>query len=406
MRYFIALIIGIGCVIFSNSLTNSFIWDDKSQIIQAAIIHSAENIPLLFITSISNPQGSIIDPFNYFYRPLMFVFFNILYSLGGGQVLYFHIFQIFLYIINAILLLYFFKSLFSKGFAFLLSLIFLVHPANETTAVGIAYLQDPLFFFFGISALLLLKVNVSLSWMPVIVVLLLFLSLLSKETGILFVCVVLLYVFLFQKRLLGTYAKLSIIMLFIYTILRIIASRLYFLYIIDTAVIPKSLVERLATTPKIFYFYIHEIFVPTETISVYGSSLRATASNIVNLYLFVSISFLLILFIIGRIVWKKKRDYFRYYLFFLIWFFLGIGINLQIFKLEQVVAKRWIYFPLAGFLGLIGVFINAIGIKSKRWVFALLVLTVFIIVTFSIQTWKMNFYWKNEKIANTHTQKY
>src|SRR5471030_2610944 len=82
--------------------------------------------------------------------------YAILYFLGNGSLLPFHIFQLSLYLISVLLIYLIFLKFFGSKIAFLLSLIFLTHPVNEEIVAYIGDLQDVLFFFFGVSSLYLI----------------------------------------------------------------------------------------------------------------------------------------------------------------------------------------------------------------------------------------------------------
>lgn len=129
----IVIISVIGFVIFSSGLFNSFVWDDQPQITQNPIIQSLTNFPLFFSggTFYSGTDQSS----GFSYKPLLNLSFAVNYAIGGGSSLSFHVFQIFLYIINAILLIWVFRKFFNLTLSFALSLIFLVHPINSESSI-------------------------------------------------------------------------------------------------------------------------------------------------------------------------------------------------------------------------------------------------------------------------------
>ncbi len=74
---------------------------------------------------------------------------------------------------------------------------------------------------------------------------------------------------------------------------------------------------------------------------------------------------------------------------------------LQIFPLDQFIAKRWFYFPLAGLLGLVGIALNLLSgrIKISKILTAAL---IFIIFIFGLKTYTMNTYWKSDNVLKEH----
>src|SRR5258708_14907634 len=101
--------------------------------------------------------------------------------LFGENAFFFHFLQVLLFVTNAVLVFLLLKKFINSHLVFVLSLIFLVHPINQTVAAYIATLQDTLFFFFGMLALLVTIAN-KVKYSQLIVFSLLALSLLSKET--------------------------------------------------------------------------------------------------------------------------------------------------------------------------------------------------------------------------------
>jgi len=92
------------------------------------------------------------------------------------------------------------KHFFSKKVSLVLSLFFLIHPIQVESVVFIAQTVSPLLFLFGISAVVLsLRDEISLKRAGIISSLLL-LSFLTKETGFLFLFIILLYRVLVKKN--------------------------------------------------------------------------------------------------------------------------------------------------------------------------------------------------------------
>src|ERR1039458_5774375 len=78
----IHFIIILGFIVFLNGLFNNFIGDDFEQIINNPYVHSLNNIFIFFSGSTfynGNSQGLIGS----FYRPIMTVFYAVIYTLFG-----------------------------------------------------------------------------------------------------------------------------------------------------------------------------------------------------------------------------------------------------------------------------------------------------------------------------------
>jgi len=375
VRWQIFLIILIGITIYANGIPNDFVNDDVAQITENATVQSFHNIPQFFFDNIFYNDGNLqLGPA--YYKPLMFTSFSVIYSLFGANAIPFHIFQLMVFIANTFLLFLFLKKYFRQSTAFVLSLIFLVHPINSEVALYISDLQDVLFFFFGITALLILQTYKSKKSL-LFSALLIFLSLLSKETGLLFLLISLLYVFFYKRNYFLSFFLLQVLFFILYIVLRIHAIGIMMPHLNSTPIETFTFKQRLITMPALFLFYLRQLFIPI-TLSV---SYLWVISQIDLLHFFIPL-LIDILFLItlsaGIILFKKSYTsrkkqiandtYFKSYCFFAVWLLLGLVFHLQIFTLDKTAADRWLYFPIVGLLGIMGVLYEYVSssILSKK----------------------------------------
>ncbi len=361
-HYFL-LLIAIGFLVFTKTLFNGFVLDDTHLIVNSPTIHSLNSLPTLFTQSFryhNQPPGI----FNFYYKPFMFVSFTFLYAIGNGNPFPFHLFQLIIYIINSLLLFTFFCKFWNKKLSFFLSLLFLLQPANIEVVSYSASLQDTLFLFFGLSSLLIAsnkKLNTLLS-AGIVSILLLF-SLLSKESGILFIFIVPLFMFFFVKAKWKTYLFSSIISLSIYLLLRINTLTQPFTVLLDHHVQHFSLTERILASLAIFGFSIQELLLPQFKFQEF---LKTGIIPPMDLLAFTleTIVFICILVFCGMWVKKTNKKQLSYFIFFSIWLILGILFHSQLFfSLDVFIALRWLYFPLVGMLGILGVLFTTVSSK-------------------------------------------
>jgi hypothetical protein len=153
----ICIIAVVGLIVFANSLFNGFVLDDKRYIISNPSMYSI------------TPSESFLSKYNIFnadwigqYRPIPALYFSLLYSMFTTAPFYYHGLSLLIHITNTILLFFLLKHFFNRELSLLLSLVFLVHPIQVESISYIAAADNPLFFLFGISALLLgLKSHIS-----------------------------------------------------------------------------------------------------------------------------------------------------------------------------------------------------------------------------------------------------
>lgn len=195
-----SLIIAIlGFVVYFDGLKNQFQGDDTSQIVNNIPVHSITHIRIFFEGGTFYNGGGLTSLTGVYFRPLMTTVYSSIYTIFGAQPFYFHLVQLLLCIGSTIILFLFFRFSFKPLLALFLALFFLVHPIDSQVVYAIPSMQDALYFFFGILALcLLIKFKSTRSML--LAALCLFLSLLAKETGILFVVMALVYLFWWDRK--------------------------------------------------------------------------------------------------------------------------------------------------------------------------------------------------------------
>lgn len=394
--YFIVL---IGLAVFLNGIFNNFLGDDLSQITENPVVHSVQNLPIFFSGS-TYYNGDETHLEGIYYRPLMTTYFSLLYSLFGQNAFAFHLFQILLFICNACLTFLVLKHFFKRSIAFILALIFLVHPINSEAAFYISNIQELLFFFFGITALWIIQQHQSTKTY-ILVSFLLLCSLLSKETGILFLIMILLYQIIFIKKHSFRLFGYLLIACLIFLTLRIHALGVFPREIIVIPIYELDFLHRMINIPALFSFYITTFLLPINLSLSYHWIYTKITLNSFFIPLLLDLVFLAIIFCFGLMIAKKKlHKYFKYYLFFTCWFLLGLLLHLQLFPLDATVADRWFYFPSVGILGFIGVIMESFQIRIERKL--ILIPIIVIVILLSIRTYIRSFNWTNEMTLFSH----
>jgi hypothetical protein len=395
----IHFIILIGLFVFCNGLLNGFVGDDNSQIINNPTIQSIQNLPL-FLFENRLQAGGVTEIGRSFYRPFSDMSYVITYAFFGLNPFFFHLVQLIFFIANACLLFLFFKYFFKQDIAFILALFFLVHPINSETAYYIANMQDVLFLFFGIIALLFLNRSKSTKNIIIVSIFLMF-SLFSKETGILFSFVALLYSFLFQRKSFYSLFGYTTFMTLVYAILRFNAIGFATAQSINAPIEKLNLIERLINMPNIALFYIEKFISPINLSSSYQWIYSTIDFNHFFLPLIVDMFILtLIVFFSVYLHRKSTRKYSNTFLFFAVWFLIGILFHLQIFPLDKTVAERWFYFPIIGLLGMIGdLFENFRFRLNNIW---MLIPIILILVALSFRTFMRSYDWRDDVTLASH----
>jgi len=401
---FILLLILIGFLVYFNSLFNGFVWDDEEQVINNVLVHSLSNFPLFFKGSTFNPGGGSALT-GLYYKPLMTFFFSVVYSIFGSKPFFFHLFQLLLHVGNAVLVFVLLEHFFKKQkLSFFLSLIFLIHPMNAEAVVYVAALQEILFFFFGMLALtFVIKEPVRLKDNGVIYLstsFLLLLSLLSKETGIIFFALIFFYLLIYKRERLLNYFIFFLVSLAAYLILRFGLAGIYFQKHGLSPITRMDFWDRLISMPKIILFYLKTFFAPLDlAISQHWVVEKITWPDFSRPLIFDSLFFLAILAIVIFLVIKQYSHVAIYFLFFFLWFIFALGFHLHLFSLDLTVSDRWFYLPMVGMLGMFGAIAPKLKVKSEK---LKVIITIIIIIILSWRTFIRTFDWRNGLTLYSH----
>jgi protein O-mannosyl-transferase len=388
-------IVIVGLIVFFNVFFNGFVGDDETQIVNNPAVHSIANIPQFF-TGSTFYNGSINKLQGLYYRPVMSSLYAIVYTFFGLNAFPYHALQVLLHILNAVLVFLIFRYFFNTFIAVILALVFLVHPVNSETVSYISNFQDILFFFFGSFALyleLFLKKNFK---KLLLIAVFLLLSLFSKETSILFVAVILVYEFLFQRKSLKKTLLINIIVIAIYMFFRAIIAHITFHTDTFAPIMRLSVIERLLNVPSIFLYYVKTAFFPSNL--AVSQQWIVTFQKISEFYLTLFVDTIIIAGLIGSgmFLYKQHKNYFKTYLLFNFWFLIGILFHSQIFfTLDNTVADRWFYFSLFGMLGIIGILLQIYITRCKtisRNVIVTLLGIILVILSIRTMVRNANFY--------------
>lgn len=389
----------IGFLVYGNAMFNGFVWDDYGYIINNTTLHTFNLFQLL---------GSHVLTFSGYYRPVMAVYFAFLYQIFGTKSFFYHSVQIGLHITNAMLVYVLFKQFFKKNLAVFLAIIFLIHPINTEAVAYVAATQEVLFFFFGMSALFLTrafhKKNQLNLRLLMLVGLCLFLSLFVKEVGILFFMPIPLLVHYERKPLRAVLLTEAVLVLF-YVLVRFMLGTVSFTKYDFVPIMRLTLLERLINIPWMVWHYLVLLFFPknlaVDTLTV------ITAPNATNFYLplLFDCVFIIALILFGLYLYYKKKKLLFPFFFFFFWSVIGLGIHMQLFPLDLTVADRWFYFPLVGFLGMIGCLFEQLPLstqKSKTMAALVACLLIFVLAT---RTMLRNVNWYDELTLLDHDSK-
>lgn len=395
----IIILIGLGGFIYAFNLSNGLFWDDDDWIVNNIFVHklSWSNVKFWFS---HNTLAGVGLKSNY-YRPFLFFTFALNYVIAGVKPLVYHLTSNAIHIFNALLVFGLIQMAFRrKLLAFLVSFFFLIHPLQTEAVTYISGRGDMLVAMFMLLALLLFYRAESsgkswLSWEKVLAILFLALGLLSRETGIIFPFLSLIFymtvmwplrpdlpvykgrtfVRSIKQGLLKTWPYFAVVIG--YGILRLTA--LNFLntlnFYAEPNVYSENLSVRLFTFLPILWEYLKLLLVP--------AGLHMERGAVVYLSFFQWPVWFIGLVLAGLLAWLRflykketkpitnnQQPTTNFLIWFLgiSWFFIALSPVSGITPINALLYEHWLYLPMVGFWLIVSFYLVKLFdfLKSKK----------------------------------------
>lgn len=378
-------------ILYSNGIGGDFVFDDRSVIVDHPLVENLSGVFKAFIHPYyyDRPQSGL-------YRPLTSASYTLNWHLFSGQPYGFHLVNILLHAIISFLIFLVVVSLKDRTTALVSSLLFLflpVHVEAVTSIVGRGELL--MLFFFTLGFYLVQRRHYKVASLSF------FLSLLSKETGIVFIPVFIFFEFFWRKMLARELFKKTLYFLpslVIYTLLRYSAlGSSYFLsneaYTFFNPILGMDLLPGLWTAFKVLFLYIQKIIFPTYFSSDYSYNQITAVNNLFDSW--QAIAGIVILSMSVYLSIFKRRSLIGLGAFIFLCSYLIVS-NLFI-KIGTIMGERLMYMPSFGLILVVSWFLSDIINRYKRWTKLLWLVLVVLLVVYGIQVVRGNALWENEK---------
>jgi protein O-mannosyl-transferase len=365
----------VGCIlllaflVYANTVTNGFVYDDHSQIEQNPYVHSFDYLGKIFGTPVLSYQGIQGAP-NY-YRPLMMFAFLIEYHLFGVVPYGYHLINIILHCIVVWLVYELSAELTSDaGLGLIAAFIFALYPAHTESVAWVAGLTDiELTVFYLLTFWLFLRQGKerghSLIWLRCAMLLSFAFALLSKEQAVTLPVLAFFYEHFYRSdrqqtkigKKIARYAGLWLTTLAYFVVRALAVGALG--PVLQHKEITRG--ETFLTAFALFGQYVRKLLWPTPLIAFYPFQKSASiADGAVVFGLLAS----LISIVVFVLLWKRARIY----SFAVLWTFLCLAPVLDArWMAVNVFAERYLYLPsVAFFLSFAGVIVW-LWRKSTRW---------------------------------------
>lgn len=378
----------ISVVVFINTLSNTFVYDDSATIVNNNLIKNWKNLHAIFSFHYFILSGELS------YRPVVTLSYFIDYFLWGLNPAGFHLTNILLQTANTVLFYVFLKQVTKiNTVAFISTLLFTTHPILTETVNSISYREDLLAaLFFLIAFVLFLKIDEKsltrgkffayyagslFSYL---------LSLFSKEMAVTFPIMLMLFnvfsttpaspLHSMIKRVKGVYIGYFLITGF-YLFIRFVLFRHVYIRLDQTQ-------HGLFVMIKVIASYIKLLFFPFNLNADYVvPPVTAGIPSFIISVLFVITTVILLI----RLCQNNKEHG-----FFLSWFFVTLLPVLNIIPIGNIMAERYLYIPIMGFSGVIGILVQNYTLKKNLATICLGT----IIVIFSSTSVHRNGIWRDE----------
>ena len=144
----LSLLIALASLPYLNTLINSFVYDDDTQVLNNPYLHSLRHLPAILSTTAWSYRG--LQSVTNYYRPLMTLGYMLCYRLFGPLAYGFHLANIVLHAAVVCLLFAVTLRMFRhRGIAFTAAALFALHPIHTESVAWIAAVTDlELTFFF------------------------------------------------------------------------------------------------------------------------------------------------------------------------------------------------------------------------------------------------------------------
>ena len=211
----LALIILLGFTVYANSLKGGFIWDDAALVRDNAFIKDWSKAGHLLVENIGSGAFTEFSS----YRPLQMLSYSLDYSVWKLDVFGYHLTNILLHLLSALLVYWLISLLFSKpSLSFLTSILFVAHPVHTEAVSYISGRSDTLCAIFMLLCLVYYIKEGSLGngMVSLLIPLTYVLALLSKEYALITPALLLVYNYSFKKKIPVKYFSAIVGISFIY----------------------------------------------------------------------------------------------------------------------------------------------------------------------------------------------
>jgi len=400
----ILIIICAALFCYANTLRAPFLWDDEVLILRNHFIRDLTHLREIFTTTHFQGGGEGGN----FYRPLQIISYLFDYAIWKLNPFGYHLTSLFLHCLVG-LGVYFLISKISanNSIGLLSSLFFVVHPVHTEAVTYIAGRADSLaalFLLFAFFVFIQIPAEPSpkrnLYWIGAS--LLYIFALLSKESALIFLPLILFYGFCFvPKTKIKPWIPIFVTFLLIsssYVLTRV--AIFGFPEIASLSLIAQAKATiRLLTIPKIWLTYFGLLIFPV----FLHMERHFLINSIADPYFWLGLIAIVLLTFCLKATYRRSRIAF----FYSGWFVITLIPFLNIVPLNATCAEHWLYLPAIGFWAAAAtICLRAFKQSSEKLKRMLLILSSIFFLFYCARTIMRNYQWRNPLRLYAHDLKY
>lgn len=379
----IALLLALTILVYGNTLQNGFTMDDEMYILRN---HQ--------VTDLSPRMLLEPNQFSNVFRPATFATFALNWKLGGANAVGYHVFNLLLHAMVTLLLYLLLRTLMvsvprAPTIAFVAALLFAVHPIHTEAVASITGRSELLAAGFLLAAWLL-----HLHDRPILVLVCFVLALLSKESAVVFVPLV----------LAGDYVRGNLKSLFRYSSIAGTAAGYLALFwkvqggrfgeksinFLDNPLAHLPAILRIPNALRIAWKYVGLQLYPAKLSCDYSYNAILLYANLRHTAL-AAVATGLVLALWIWALWKRKNEWFLAGTIYFAAF--AITANLLV-PTGTIMAERLIYLPSAGFCLLVALIWIRLKERQRNLAWAALAIVVVALAARTVvrnRDWRDNF---------------
>jgi len=373
-RVYMLLIIFLGLLVYANSLNGKFIWDDNALIKDNVNIRNWRNIGNFFV----NDSTNVAKPA--FYRPFQMVTYAADYSVWKLNSRGYHLTNILLHTLAALLLYWLISILYRDALiALLASMFFVVHPIHSEAVAYISGRSDSLAAIFMLLSFVfyIKRVRTGKIRFCILMILSYIGALLSRETALILPLLLLTYHYVFEDKIRFMEFSYFLIVTFIYIVLLV--------FILPPGNFYTAFFQRLPGFFVAIASYIRLLILPIHLHMGYGIKLF----NLTDPKAVAGI--MTLVFLLFYVLKNKGRKGIT--IFSISWFLIALLPVSNLYPVNAYMSEHWLYIPSVGFFMILSGSLSRVY-RIKRFHAAGMALITGLLVFYSCLTIKQNEYWR------------